>query len=59
MTFRSKQEITISAPLEAAWAFSMDISKIASFHPRVFKVELLSGKALREQLRLSALPLQA
>jgi Polyketide cyclase / dehydrase and lipid transport len=46
--FRSKQEVTIGAPLEAVWAFSMDITKIPSFHPRVFKVELLSGKALRE-----------
>jgi len=46
--FRSKQEVTIGVPLEAVWAFSIDITKIPSFHPRVFKVDLLSGKALRE-----------
>jgi hypothetical protein len=46
--FRSKQEVIINAPLEAVWAFSMDITKIPEFHPRVFKVELLSGKKFRE-----------
>jgi hypothetical protein len=46
--FRSKQEVTIGTPLEDVWAFSMDITKIPSFHPRVFKVDLLSGKAVRE-----------
>jgi hypothetical protein len=46
--FRSKQTVIINAPLEAVWAFNMDITKIPEFHPRVVKVELLSGKALRE-----------
>ena len=46
--FRSKQEVIINAPLEAVWAFSMDLTKIPEFHPRVVKVDLLSGKALRE-----------
>jgi hypothetical protein len=46
--FRSAQAVIINAPLEAVWAFSMDIRKIPEFHPRVVKVELLSGKALRE-----------
>ena len=46
--FRSTQSVIINAPLEAVWAFSMDITKIPKFHPRVVKVELLSGKALRE-----------
>ena len=46
--FRSSQAVIINAPLEAVWAFSMDITKIPEFHPRVVKVELLSGKALRE-----------
>ena len=46
--FRSKQAVIINAPLEAVWAFSLDITKIPEFHPRVVKVELLSGKALRE-----------
>jgi hypothetical protein len=46
--FRSAQAVIINAPLEAVWVFSMDITKIPEFHPRVVKVELLSGKALRE-----------
>ena len=46
--FRSKQEVVINAPLEAVWSFSMDLTKIPEFHPRVVKVDLLSGKALRE-----------
>lgn len=46
--FRSKQQIIINAPLEAVWSFSMDLTKIPEFHPRVAKVELLSGKAFRE-----------
>jgi hypothetical protein len=46
--FRSKQEVIINAPLETVWAFNMDITKIPTFHPRVIKVELLSGKSLRE-----------
>ena len=44
--FRSKQEVIINAPLEAVWSFSMDLTKIHDFHPRVFKVDLLAGKAL-------------
>jgi len=46
--FRSKQEVIINAPLEAVWSFSMDLTKIPVFHPRVVKVDLPSGKALRE-----------
>ena len=46
--FRSKREVIINAPLETVWEFNMDITKIPTFHPRVIKVELLSGKALRE-----------
>ena len=46
--FRSKQEVIINAPLEAVWSFSMDLTKIPEFHPRVFKVDLLAGKAFRE-----------
>lgn len=46
--FRSKQEIVINAPLQDVWAFSMDLTKIPTFHPRVAKVDLLSGKAHRE-----------
>ena len=46
--FRSKQEVIINAPFEAVWSFSMDLTKIPKFHPRVFKVGLLAGKAFRE-----------
>lgn len=46
--FRSKQEVIINAPLHEVWAFSMDLTKIPTFHPRVVKVDLLSGKAQRE-----------
>lgn len=46
--FRSKQEVIIDAPLEAVWSFSMGLTKIPEFHPRVFKVDLIDGKAFRE-----------
>jgi len=46
--FQSKQSVQIDAPLEVVWEFSMDLTKIPSFHPRVFKVDLLSGKSRRE-----------
>lgn len=46
--FRSKQEVVIHSPLEAVWAFNMDLRKIPEFHPRVQKVDLISGKAFRE-----------
>ena len=46
--FRSKQEVIINAPLEDVWSFSMDLTKIPEFHPRVVKVDLLSGKTFRE-----------
>jgi len=46
--FRSRQEVIIDAPLEAVWSFNMDLTKIPEYHPRVAKVDLLSGKAFRE-----------
>jgi uncharacterized membrane protein len=46
--FRSKQEVIIDAPLEAVWSFSMDLTKIPEFHPRVIKVDLIEGKTIRE-----------
>ena len=46
--FRCKQEVIINAPLETVWSFSMDLTKIPEFHPRVVKVDLLSGKTFRE-----------
>lgn len=38
----------IHAAIEDVWAFGMDLTKIPEFHPRVVKVDLLSGKASRE-----------
>ncbi len=46
--FQSKQEVIINAPLEKVWEFNMDLTKIASYHPRVNKVDLISGKQFRE-----------
>jgi hypothetical protein len=46
--FRSKQEVIIQAPLEAVWTFTMDLTKIPEFHPRVVRVDLISGKTFRE-----------
>lgn len=46
--FQSKQEVIIQAPLEKVWEFNMDLSKIAEYHPRVNKVDLISGKQFRE-----------
>jgi hypothetical protein len=38
--FRSKQEILINAPLRNVWELDMAITRIRSFHPLVFKVDL-------------------
>ena len=46
--FQSKQEVIINAPWEEVWKFNMDLSKIAEYHPRVNKVDLISGKQFRE-----------
>src|SRR5215469_12069149 len=45
--FRSRQEVLIHAPLVAVWAFCMDLTRIPEFHPRVVKVDLIDGTALR------------
>ncbi len=45
---QSKQEVIISAPPEKVWEFNQDLSKIAEYHPRVNKVDLISGKQFRE-----------
>jgi uncharacterized membrane protein len=45
---RVRAEVTVSAPLEKVWEYSMDISKIPEFHPRVNKVDFISGKTMRE-----------
>ncbi len=46
--FQSKQEVIINALLEKVWEFNMDLSLIADYHPRVNKVDLISGKQFRD-----------
>jgi len=46
--FQSKQSLIINAPLEKVWEFSQDLSRIADYHPRVNKVDLILGKQFRE-----------
>lgn len=46
--FQSKQEVIINAPLEIVWEFNQDLSRIAEYHPRVSKVDLISNKQFRE-----------
>lgn len=47
--FQSKQYVIIHAPLEKVWEFGLDLSRIPEYHPRVSKVDLISGKQFREQ----------
>jgi hypothetical protein len=44
---QSRQTLIIDAPLDKVWDFSQDLSKIADYHPRVYKVELISGERFR------------
>ena len=46
--FQSKQAVIINASLIEVWEFNMDLSRIAEYHPRVHKVDLISGKQFRE-----------
>jgi Polyketide cyclase / dehydrase and lipid transport len=46
--FQSKQSVVINAPLEKVWEFGMDLSRIPAYHPRVDKIDLMSGKQFRE-----------
>ena len=41
--FQSRQQVIVNAPLEKVWEYNMDLSKIAEYHPRVNKVDLVSG----------------
>ncbi len=47
--FQSRQEVVIHAPLQAVWEFNQDLTNIAVYHPRVERVDLISGKRQREQ----------
>ena len=44
---RSWQSVIIDAPLEFVWEYNSDLSRIADFHPRVDKVELIDGRPHR------------
>ena len=46
--FQSKQSVIINAPIDKVWEYNQDLSKIAEYHPRVNKVDLISGKQFRE-----------
>lgn len=45
--FQSRQEVVIHAPLPVVWEFNQDLTNIAVYHPRVKRVELISGKSQR------------
>jgi len=46
--FQSKQSAIINAPIEKVWEYNQDLSKIPDYHPRVNKVDLISGRQFRE-----------
>jgi hypothetical protein len=46
--FQCKQSVIINAPIEKVWEYNQDLTKIADSHPRVKKVDLISGKQFRE-----------
>ena len=45
--FQSRQAVVIHAPLQAVWEFNQDLTNIAAYHPRVERVDLISGKSQR------------
>src|SRR5215831_15303010 len=45
--FQSRQEVVIHAPLRVVWEFHQDLKNIAAYHPRVKRVDLISGKRQR------------
>jgi hypothetical protein len=46
-SFRSRQVVLIEAPLAEVWEFNLDLSRIAQYHPRVDKVDLVDGTSRR------------
>jgi hypothetical protein len=46
-TSQSRQEVIISAPLQKVWELGQDLTKIPQYHPRVNKVNLISGQSQR------------
>jgi len=45
--FQSRQEVIINAPVKKVWEMNQDLSQISSYHPRVRKVDLISGNQFR------------
>jgi uncharacterized protein YndB with AHSA1/START domain len=45
--FRSRQVVVINAPLEEVWEFNLDLAQIERYHPRVGKVDFVSGTSRR------------
>lgn len=45
--FQSRQEVVIHAPLQVVWEFNQDLTNIAVYHPRVKRIDLISGKRQR------------
>ncbi len=45
--FQSRQEVVIHAPLQVVWEFHQDVTNIAVYHPRVKRIERVSGKRQR------------
>src|SRR5258708_34913896 len=45
--FQSRQEVIIHASLQTVWEFNQDLTNIAAYHPRVKRVDLISGKSQR------------
>ena len=46
---QSRQSIIINMALQKVWEFNQDLSKIATYHPRVNQVDLLSGTSIRKE----------
>jgi hypothetical protein len=46
--FQFRQSVIINAPIEKVWEYNQDLSKIPDYHPRVNKVDLISGRQFRE-----------
>src|SRR5262245_59702424 len=44
---RSRQSVTINAPLESVWEYNADLVRITEFHPRVESVELIDRRSRR------------
>jgi len=45
---QSRQFIIINMALQKVWEFNQDLSKIAAYHPKVNRVDFLSGSSTRK-----------